>query len=134
MNGSILYVEDRLVDLYPNTIIATTFQLCNIGDLRSRNVSHTNQIKAPRTPANDITFGYAGNEHSLSRKPYTRLSGKVASSTGMEILPNALVIIKQADNSYNLQIYDNTKEFFDALENRFVDELDLELFGDLTDD
>lgn len=133
MSGAILYVEDRKVDLYPNTIIATTFQLCNIGDLRSRNVSHTNQIKVPRTPANDITFGYAGNEHSLSRKPYTRLPGKVVSN-GMDILPNARVIIKQADNSYNLQIYDNTKEFFDALENRFVDELDLELFGDLTDD
>lgn len=129
MNKTQLYINGILADVSQDTVISITSQLWNIGDLRSRNISYTNRIKLPLTPNNNIIYENANLVNSDTRKPYTNVKVKIVQS-GLEIITNATGLLKQvSDRFYHLEIYDRTLDFFEAIKGKYVDELDLELYG-----
>jgi hypothetical protein len=119
----LLYINDSPVDLYPNTIIATTIQRVNIGDLKVRNFSYTNQIKLPKTESNNALFGLSNLINSRSTKPYMFL-GCTYLSDGIEVFANWSALLVSVDDNYNLQIFSTEIQVFDILNNKTLYDID----------
>jgi len=57
----LLYVDDQLVDLFPNTVIAQTLQVFDPGRIGSIVTNFTASITAPKTRNNEIIFRFISN-------------------------------------------------------------------------
>ena len=116
MNNTLIYIGDDLLDLDPSTVIAITIQAINVGDLKTRNVSYTNQFKVRTTENNCRIFGYVHSEWSRSVKPYRYNSCKVIQN-GVEVMPEAVCIIQKYEKGYFvLNIYESIYDIFAELE------------------
>ena len=134
MNRTVVYIGDDIADISPDTIVSATFQLWNIGDLKSRNVSYTNRIKLPATQTNNLIYENANSLKSKTRKPYTLVKIKIVQN-GVEIIQNGTGLLRQfsTTDGYFLEIYDSTIDFFDAIKGRYVDEINLGVYGPFDD-
>lgn len=114
MRNGLLYINDRLVDLYPNTVVAQTIQSfdINVGSIKT---NFTNSIKVPKTPNNQITFEFADDIKSGTTVPYSELSARYVSPSGIDLIKNGKVIFKEADNDFILNIYSGPFGFFDFI-------------------
>lgn len=123
-----IYIEEQLIDLDPKTVIATTFQTSDIasGDISSRKISFTNQIKVPATATNIRIFEYANNPKSGSTFPYLKKTVRILSN-GIKIM-DSVVIIKSFDTYFNLQLFESPKDLSFQIANLFLSDLD---FGDV---
>jgi hypothetical protein len=108
----ILKVIDTVVDLYPSAEIFYTVQRVDIGSLTNRKVSFTNQFKAPWTPSNEVTFGFAKHEESPDPIIYTLRECSI-SNDGIDFSPSmVLYITKSDDQQFTLQIFETIFDFF----------------------
>ena len=108
MRNTLVYVNDQLIDLYPGTLIAFTYQNTFLSNLSTRRSSYTNEIAVPFTPTNDIIFGFARLEKSDAAPAYRRLSAKIIRN-GYTLPLNNCQIYK-ADDDYKLRFFDSFKE------------------------
>jgi len=116
LNNTLIYIGDDLLDLDPSTVIAITIQAINVGDLKTRNVSYTNQFKVKATENNCRVFGYVNSEWSRSVKPYRYNDCKVIQN-GVEVLPEAVCIVQKYDKgNFVLNIYESIYDIFAELE------------------
>ena len=67
-----IIVNDIVLDMYPNTIVAQTLKANEVGNIKTRNVSYTNSFQIPSTENNDRVFEYANNLNSETTIPYTQ--------------------------------------------------------------
>lgn len=132
MTNTLIYINNQLADLSPDINIATTFQGWDIANLLKRTVSHTNQIRLPLTLTNQAIYENANNVNSRTRTPYVATSVKIVSG-GMEILNNGMGLLRKVDQFFYIEIYESTIAFFDALEGKYVDQLDLGVYGPFDD-
>ena len=109
----VVYIDDIVIDLKPNTTIALTLQRLEIGDITKNYLSFTNTIKAPKTAKNNAAFGFANVEKSNSSYQYGYKSARIVQNGVMTI--NGLALIKAVDNEYQINIYDNFISFNDFL-------------------
>ena len=121
MRNTLVYVNDQLIDLYPGTLIAFTYQNTFLSNLSTRRSSYTNEITVPFTPTNDIIFGFARLEKSDAGPAYRRLSAKIIRN-GYTLPLNNCQIYK-TDNDYKLRFFDSFKEFMEVLGDSTIDEL-----------
>ena len=122
MNRVLIYIDNQLVDLLPDTVVATTFKAFDIGDITSRNASFTNRFRLPKTPANKQVFAFADNVNSGTDKPYKRLTARVVQD-GIEILRSATVVLRESDKYFNIELYDGTRTFFSLLGEKTLSDL-----------
>lgn len=116
MNQILIYIGDELLDLDQSTIVTITIQSVNAGDLKTRNVSYTNQFKVKATENNCRIFGYVNSEWSRSTKPYRYNDCKIVQN-GVEVLPEAVCIVQKYDKGqFILNIYENIFDIFAELE------------------
>lgn len=116
MNSTHLYIGDDIVDLKPGQVVAISVKNIDIGELKSRFVSHTNNLKGIWSENNLAIFGRSNNEHSTSEKPYQLNQGKVVQN-GIETIPNASLILKNTDNEeFSISIYENFYDFFSVID------------------
>lgn len=101
------------MELYPDTVIATTIQPLNIKDLTSRSVSHTNLFRLPKTKHNLRSLGFLDNEHSQTDTPYKRLPA-ILYQNGIQIIVGT-AFIKQVNTSIEVAIYENVVNLFDEI-------------------
>lgn len=122
MNRTVIYIGDDVLELYPNTVVATTIQSIEVGDLSVRKVSHTNNIKAPWTPNNCTVLGYAYDEKINTNIPYSIQLGKNVQN-GIEVMPKANIhVVKSNKKEFNIQIYENVADFFEQIKNKTLNE------------
>lgn len=134
MQRILIYIDGTLADLSPITIVATTLQAMPVTDIKKRVTSYTNRFKLPPTATNNRIFEHANNHTSRTRKPYTNVAVRFVQN-GIEIWPHASGVLYQSGESgYELNIFDEASEFSDAIKGKYVDELDLELYGPFDDD
>lgn len=129
MNRVLLYINDSLVDLYPNTVIATTFQNINIGDIKEKRVDFTNRFKAPFTPNNNVIFGNSKNIQSGSEIPYLKLPCRLIQN-GIQIKRDLIAVVEVVDGNYQITIFSKGKDFFSTLESLgLVNSLDFGIYN-----
>lgn len=119
---NLLYINDDLVDLYPNTVIAQTIQAfdINIGSIKT---NFTNSIKVPKTANNVYIFEFADQVQSSTTGPYSELTARYFSD-GIELIKNGKVILKEAEKDYILNIYSGPFGFFDFILQKKLWDLD----------
>jgi len=120
-----LYINHQLADLEPATIITITKQINDFGELDNRQSTYTNQMTLPMTFNNKNIakqLGVVGNQSDIfKRKVHIRLVVK-----GNTIIANGIGLFKKTDivrQKYSLTIYDGNKQFFQAIENKKINEL-----------
>lgn len=132
MSNTLIYINGELVDLYPGTIVATTFKAFEIGDLTSRNSTYTNQFRLPKTETNKRIFGFADNIKSGTTFPYTRYTGKIVQN-GIEVLAGAAVRLTESNEYFNIEFFSGAFNFFDLLGERTLSDLWQDKAPQLTD-
>lgn len=130
MNQDIIYINGNLVDLYPNTVIAFTYQSGDVADLKTRLVDLSNSISIPKTEANQRTFKNIEVLNSLATLPY-RVASVKHIQNGLERLGSG--IITDVSDKYKLSIYSNTIDFFKAIDGKNVDDMDFEVYETIDD-
>lgn len=120
-----VYIGDSLVDLFPNTVLATNISRAEIGSVASRSVTYTNSINVPHTKNNCDLFGFPFDVNSNSSIPYTLRTGKYVVD-GVCILPDAVIQIVSAEkNLFKLRIYENVYDFYLNIKGKTLRELDV---------
>ena len=115
VNNTFIYIGDDLLDLDPGTVVTITVQSVNVGDLKTRNVSYTNQLKVKATENNTRIFGFTSTEWSRSAIPYQYNTTKVVQN-GIEVLRGVTILQKYDGNSFTINIYEQLFDIFAALE------------------
>ena len=122
-----LYVDEQLIDLHPNTIIAQTLQVFDPGRLGSVVTNYTSSIRVPKSFNNEQVLGFLSNTKTKSTTPYASLSCRYMEN-GLPIIRNARVIITEVGEDYNLTIYSGPWGFFEIIQDKYLWDLD---FSDL---
>ncbi len=131
-----LYINDKLADLEPSTVIAITKQINNFGELKDRQSTFTNSFNLPFTNTNRNileSLGLVGNTTTIQ---YSKVKIRLRVG-GVCVVGNGFGIIKKTDHikrKYSLAIYDGNIHFFDALGDLKLSDLDWsDLQHDLTE-
>lgn len=121
---NLVKVNDEFIDL-SDAAIATSFQNGSIGDLATRNVSYSNAFKVPKSEKNRRIFGFADLTGSRYEQPYVKLPAIVLQN-GIQIIKGT-VVIRDAEEFFNINVYEILNEVFTSLGEKLLSELD---FGD----
>ena len=124
-----LFINDIELDLPSNLKIARTKQVNDIGSLNNRQANFTQKIKLPKTKQNRLALNNLGSPADVSRIPYERNSIFLYNDTGQCEIYNGWGVITNTDRFYNLTIYDGSIDFYKAIENKNLIDIDL---SDLT--
>jgi len=127
----ILSIDEKQLDLSPETIIAYTFQANNIGQLQNPNSNYSNIFKVPFTAKNHIAFENARNINSTTNIPYQNISGSL-SNNGLNIVTNGIATLEDVSGSYNLRLNSGNIDFFSLLGESVVSRLyDGGIYGEI---
>ncbi len=118
----ILSIDEKQLDLSPNTVIAYTFQANNIGQLQNPNSNYSNIFKVPFTAKNHIAFENARNINSTTNIPYQIVKGSL-SNNGLNIVTDGIATLEDINGSYNLRLNSGNIDFFSLLGNLAVSRL-----------
>lgn len=109
-----LYIEDELIDLPPNVVIAQTLQVFDPGRLGSIVTNFTSSIRLKKTFINEQRLGFLSNSKTKSDVPYSSLSCKYVEN-GIPLIRNGRIIINEVNDGYNLSIYSGPWGFFEIV-------------------
>ncbi len=116
-----LWINDSVIDLYPNTVIAQTFKAFELGELNTKFRSSTNQFRVPPTENNDRVLGNARRIQSDTSIPYNVNTYRLIQN-GNE-LPKGTPVIKQAGGEYSIFLLSGLS-FFDTVGSKKLSDLD----------
>lgn len=122
MSQYIVYINEELIDLYPDTKIAINVKNGDVGDIAQRKVSQTKDFSVPPTENNRTIFENCDLVGSETTVPYAFSDAKVIIA-GIE-LPLGKAIITETERDYKLTVY---LDFFD-----FVKSLGVSTLRDLS--
>lgn len=127
MNDTIIYIDGIVADLSEGTVIACSFQLWDIGDLKVRNTNYTNRFKIPKTETNIGIFEHANSLKTLSLKPYRKLPCKIVIN-GVEVVPDGSVLLTDSEDSFSVSVFSGTFDFFQVIGDQLITSLDYSAF------
>lgn len=119
----LLYIEDELVNLPPNVVIAQTLQVFDPGRLGSIVTNFTSSIKLKDTFLNEQILGFLSNSKTKSVIPYSSLSCKYFEN-GIPLIRNGRIVINEVNDGYNLSIYSGPWGFFERIQDLKLWDLD----------
>lgn len=117
-----VYLNDELIDLYPETIIAESFEIKNIGDISAGKGNSTNQFKIPKTNRNKLILENIDSVYNTSEIPYNRISARIVNN-GIETT-KGFALIKDAGKEFNIEIYSGNADIFDLIEGLTIKDVD----------
>lgn len=118
---TLLYVNDRLVDLKSGQGIAYTLKGISLGTLTLRWASITNQFTAIDTESNAITFAYSNNEKSTGVSPYRILPAKLVQN-GVEF-KGTCILQSFSSAGYKILFVDDSFDYFTPLKGKPLSEI-----------
>lgn len=124
---TLVYFNDDLLDLYPNTVVAQTLKANELGQLNTIYRNYTNQFRLPFTENNDRIFENARLLQSQGDAVYTSNTCKVVVN-GVEVIANGMPIVKKASDSYEMFVISGVT-FFDVLGNKKLKDLDFHSYN-----
>lgn len=119
-----LFIDDIEIELYPDTVIALTYQINDLAELKDRQANFSNQFKIPKTKANIAALQWSDQVQSTTDKPYRKLPAKVIKA-GIQVVPKGFAIIESTNKEFNVTVYSGNYDFFSAIEKKKINEVDL---------
>ena len=124
-----LIINGQDIELAPNVMIARTLQVNDIGSPETRQTSYTNTFSIPRTSKNTKTFDMLGIIGTDSNIPYQKNEAYLYDDSGFCLVYKGWAIISETAKDFKCNIYDGIIDFYKAIENKTLGDLDL---SDLT--
>lgn len=121
------YIENQLIDLPSNVVIAQTLQVFDPGRLGSIVTNFTSSIRLKYTYTNERTLGFLSNTKTKTDVPYTSLSCKYIEN-GIPLIRDGRVIVNEVNDGYSLSVYSGPWGFFEIIQDLTLWDLD---FSDL---
>jgi hypothetical protein len=119
-----LWVNNQLVDLYPDENIALTKQVNRLNELRDRQADYSNKFRLPPSPENLRIFGFLNTPSSDSINPYTKLSCTYIEN-GSELISNGVAIVEQyTGGDIEITAYSGIFDFFNIIGDKSLRDLD----------
>ena len=120
-----LYIGGKLVEVDEKSKTQLTKVKNDIGDV-SQKSNYTNSISIPRTPNNDLIFGFAFDLNSSTRMTYSKLACKFICD-GVELIGDGLAYIDSCDEDYyKVMLTGGLKDFVKLLGTKTLNDLTLE--------
>lgn len=108
--------------------IRRRLQVNDLASLRNRQSNFTSNIQIKKTSINLKAFQMVGELGAVTNLPYQKLSARMLSESGEEIVNNGWAIINRVtDTLIDFSIYDGYISFWKAIENKTFEEIDTEL-------
>lgn len=121
--SKLLYIEDQLINLPSNVIIAQTLQLFEPGRLGSIVTNFTSSIRIKDTFLNEQILGFLSNSKTKSDIPYSSLACKYVEN-GIPLIRNGRIVINEVNDGYSFSIYSGPWGFFERIQNKTLWDLD----------
>ncbi len=118
-----IYIHNEKVELYPNTVIAVSYQNSLIGELKSLRANHSNRIKIPKTAHNSRILELLSVKTNTSNKPYERIPCFIL-DRGITTQGHC-VVTKSTRKHFELVFYSGAVTFFGKLKGKTLRDLDL---------
>lgn len=118
-----LYIESGKIDLKEGESVAITYQANDLADLKDRQASHTNTIKAPKTIGNRAALDNCDDIHSTSRYPYSKKAVRLLCG-GVDVVEDGVVFVNAASQEFELSIYSAVTAVFELIGNKKLSDLD----------
>ncbi len=122
-----IWVNDELVDLTPETIVALTRQANDVADMSSRQSDFTNQFALPKTRNNLAIFNLLGGVNSPTGVPYVQPTCKIVSE-GVEIVSNGVIIVESVTTEINISVLGGIADFFTTIKDKSIKDLNLSAY------
>jgi hypothetical protein len=113
------------IELEPNVTIARTLQVNDIGSVATRQASYTNTFSIPRTANNTRAMKMLGIIGNDSNVPYQKNECYLYSDSGESIVYKGWALITSTDKDFKCNVYDGIIDFYKAIENKTLADLDL---------
>jgi hypothetical protein len=125
MNAQQLFITDVLVELPPKFKFVSTLKGIDVGNIASRDVSHTNSVKLLWTPTIQQLFGFAWDETAGATVVYQKLPCKLTEG-GFETVADGLCWVMSVDAAgITLAVFENILDVFTSVQGRKLVELNL---------
>lgn len=119
-----IWIDKKAIDLYSDTNIRYTFQINDIANLANRQSSYTDSFNVPKTENNVQIMDGLGLPSDTSRAPYLQPDCAMKHE-GFDLIKKGYANIKETDDEYHLYLYSGIVNFFKAIENKKLSDLDL---------
>lgn len=120
-----IIVNGDEVDLFEGESVSLNIQLNTISDISTRNSSHSNTIKIPRTAKNSRLLGFLGINGNTSRFPYEKIRCSYTQNT-IPIFNNGyLQVTNTSDDYYKIVLYDGVIDMKERLKGKKMSDLDM---------
>lgn len=121
-----LYINDILIKLEnSSTQFSRTLQVNDLAMLSNRQTNFTKNIKIPKTPNNIMAMDFLNVVGNSSNKPYQKNNVKYFIDNNCIIYNGWAVINQSTENSYEITVYDGNIDFFKAIENKTITDVDV---------
>ncbi|MFI8379625.1 PKD domain-containing protein [Leeuwenhoekiella sp. NPDC079379] len=119
-----LYIENKLVDILPNSI-SRKLQINDFGEVANRQSNYSNTIKLPKTSNNIKLFDFLGVNGSNSRSPYKKLKCRYVVN-GITLISDGYATIKATSEYFEVVVYDGIIDLSERLNGKVLSDLDYE--------
>ena len=119
-----LVANNVSLDLYSDAAINYVLQVNDIANVKDRQASFSNSFSLPKTPKNVKFFEGLGITSDGSTIPYKKIDCTLKYD-GFDFIIKGWFNVTDATNDYKVFIYSGIINFFKAIENRNIGELDL---------
>jgi hypothetical protein len=123
----ILYINGKKIDLKPSSPIALTRQVNDLANIANRQSNLSQRFIAPPTADNIRNLEFVNLNGNQSNIPYQKNEAMLFDSeTGICIINKGWANISQtSSNGYEINIYDGIIDFYKAIENKKLTDLNL---------
>jgi hypothetical protein len=107
-------------------VIALTYSVNDIAELKSRNANRSNSVKLPRSHKNDLIFGVPFDPNSSTRSPYRYIDCRVFED-GVELFGKGakLKLMETNTKEHAVAFYGSLFDLFAEMKNKPIKELNL---------
>jgi hypothetical protein len=119
-----LFLNGMECDLSPSTVIALNFQINDLAELKDRQANFSQQFKIPKTARNREILEDSELIQSLTVRPYRKIPARVEKNN-IDVVPYALAFVESSSENYSVTIYSGIISFFDKIEGKQLEDLDL---------
>lgn len=122
-----IIINEKEFDTYVDTKISQVKQTNDITSIETRQTNYTNQFDLPKTPRNVQNFEYLSLPGNQSNIPYQRNECYLFDNdTGECFIWKGWAIILETADAFKVFVYDGNIDFYKAIENFKLKDLDLE--------
>jgi len=121
--SALIYINGKLLDLEPGSVIAQTKQINDLNSVDDRQCNFTNKFKVPKTANNVKSLDFLTLTGNRSLVPYQKNECSLYSSNGECFVYKGWAVVTDGGEYYDVVVYDGIIDLYKAIENKVLSDL-----------